>query len=90
MEPTVVDPFLLLVLSSPSGAGKTTLTRRLRERFPALRFSVSHTTRKPRTNEVDGKDYHVRFPGGRVVTRCNFASDVGPFTIRLIETSSHS
>jgi guanylate kinase len=58
MEPTVVDPFLLLVLSSPSGAGKTTLTRRLRERFPALRFSVSHTTRKPRANEVDGKDYH--------------------------------
>ncbi len=54
----MVDPFLLLVLSSPSGAGKTTLTRRLRERFPALRFSVSHTTRKPRTNEVDGKDYH--------------------------------
>jgi len=54
----MVDPFLLLVLSSPSGAGKTTLTRRLRERFPALRFSVSHTTRKPRANEVDGKDYH--------------------------------
>ena len=39
---------------------------------------------------VDAKDYHVRFPGGRVVTRCNFASDVGPFTVRLIETSSHS
>jgi guanylate kinase len=55
---SMVDPFLLLVLSSPSGAGKTTLTRRLREKFPALRFSVSHTTRKPRTNEVDGKDYH--------------------------------
>ena len=54
----MADPFLLLVLSSPSGAGKTTLTRRLRERFPALRFSVSHTTRKPRANETDGKDYH--------------------------------
>jgi guanylate kinase len=54
----MADPFLLLVLSSPSGAGKTTLTRRLRERFPALRFSVSHTTRKPRANEADGKDYH--------------------------------
>jgi len=52
------DPFLLLVLSSPSGAGKTTLMRRLREKFPALRFSVSHTTRKPRANEADGKDYH--------------------------------
>lgn len=50
--------FLLLILSSPSGAGKTTLTRRLLEAFPDLRFSVSHTTRKPRANEVDGKDYH--------------------------------
>jgi len=54
----VADPFLLLILSSPSGAGKTTLTRRLRQKFPSLRFSVSHTTRKPRPNEVDGKDYH--------------------------------
>lgn len=52
------DPFLLLILSSPSGAGKTTLTRKLREKFPTLRFSVSHTTRKPRANERDGKDYH--------------------------------
>jgi guanylate kinase len=54
----VSDPFLLLILSSPSGAGKTTLTRKLREKFPSLRFSVSHTTRKPRTTEVDGRDYH--------------------------------
>jgi guanylate kinase len=52
------DPFLLLILSSPSGAGKTTLTRKLREKFPSLSFSVSHTTRQPRANEVDGKDYH--------------------------------
>jgi guanylate kinase len=50
--------FLLLILSSPSGAGKTTLTRMLQERFPELRFSVSHTTRKPRGSEVDGRDYH--------------------------------
>jgi len=50
--------FVLLILSSPSGAGKTTLTRRLLESFPELRFSVSHTTRAPRTNEVDGRDYH--------------------------------
>ncbi|MCL2777562.1 MAG: guanylate kinase [Polyangiaceae bacterium] len=52
------DPFLLLILSSPSGAGKTTLSRRLLARFPALRFSVSHTTRKPRGGEVNGSDYH--------------------------------
>lgn len=52
------DPFLLLILSSPSGAGKTTLTKKLQARFPELRFSVSHTTRKPRANEADHKDYH--------------------------------
>lgn len=50
--------FLLLVLSSPSGAGKTTLTRMLLDKCPELRFSVSHTTRAPRANEVDGVDYH--------------------------------
>jgi len=52
------DDFLLLILSSPSGAGKTTLTRLLLERCPDLRFSVSHTTRTPRPGEVDGRDYH--------------------------------
>jgi guanylate kinase len=58
IRPVMVDPFLLLILSSPSGAGKTTLTRKLQARFSALRFSVSHTTRKPRANERDGEDYH--------------------------------
>ena len=48
----------MLILSSPSGAGKTTLTRRLQESFPELRFSVSHTTREPRADEQDGRDYH--------------------------------
>jgi guanylate kinase len=52
------DDFLLLILSSPSGAGKTTLTRMLLDNCPELRFSVSHTTRAPRANEVDGRDYH--------------------------------
>jgi guanylate kinase len=52
------DDFLLLILSSPSGAGKTTLTRMLLEKCPELRFSVSHTTRAPRSGEVDGHDYH--------------------------------
>jgi guanylate kinase len=55
---TSLDDFLLLILSSPSGAGKTTLTRMLLERCPELRFSVSHTTRSPRSNEVAGRDYH--------------------------------
>lgn len=52
------EPFLLLILSSPSGAGKTTLTRMLLGKHPELTFSVSHTTRPPRGNEVDGRDYH--------------------------------
>jgi guanylate kinase len=56
MEPS--DDFLLLLVSSPSGAGKTTLCNRLRNEFPDLRFSVSHTTRRPRPNEVDGREYH--------------------------------
>lgn len=52
------EDLLLVIISSPSGAGKTTLTRDLLERFPDLGFSVSHTTRKPRANEIDGQDYH--------------------------------
>jgi guanylate kinase len=48
---------LLLVLSSPSGAGKTTLSRRLLAADAGLRMSVSVTTRKPRPGEVDGRDY---------------------------------
>jgi len=52
------DDLFLLILSSPSGAGKTTLTHRLMQDLPALAFSVSHTTRPPRANEVDGQDYH--------------------------------
>ena len=47
----------LLVLSSPSGAGKTTITRRLLERDATLSLSVSVTTRPPRPGEIDGKDY---------------------------------
>ena len=48
---------LMMVLSSPSGAGKTTLSRRLMESDGAISLSVSVTTRKPRADEVDGRDY---------------------------------
>jgi guanylate kinase len=47
-----------VVLSAPSGAGKTTLARRLRELRDDVVFSVSATTRPPRAGEVDGRDYH--------------------------------
>src|SRR5690348_10356880 len=49
---------ILLVLSSPSGAGKTTITRELVQRDPRLEISVSVTTRPPRNGEVDGRHYH--------------------------------
>ena len=49
---------LMLVLSSPSGAGKTSITRRLLDEDDNLTLSVSATTRAPRPNEVDGRDYH--------------------------------
>jgi guanylate kinase len=49
---------ILLVLSSPSGAGKTTITRELVQRDPQLHISVSVTTRPPRKSEVDGQHYH--------------------------------
>ncbi|HMB72532.1 MAG TPA: guanylate kinase [Gammaproteobacteria bacterium] len=50
-------PPALILLSAPSGAGKTTLVRALLEREPDLRFSISYTTRKPRAAERDGRDY---------------------------------
>jgi guanylate kinase len=49
---------LLLILSAPSGTGKTTLARRLVQSHPGAIFSVSYTTRKPRGAERDGVDYH--------------------------------
>ncbi|MCF1709891.1 guanylate kinase [Tabrizicola sp. J26] len=50
----------LLILSSPSGAGKSSLTKRLMAWDPTLSFSVSATTRSPRPGEVDGRDYYFR------------------------------
>jgi len=49
---------LLIVISAPSGAGKTTLCNALVSRFPALKESISYTTRQPRQGEQDGVDYH--------------------------------
>ena len=60
---------MLFILSSPSGAGKTTLAKRLMEADPDVTLSVSATTRQPREGEVDGVDYHF-------VTKDTFAKMV--------------
>jgi guanylate kinase len=69
------DRGVLVIVSSPSGAGKTTLTRRLLTEFPRLEFSVSYTTRPIRSGEVDGRDYHFITPAGfeAMVERGEFA-----------------
>lgn len=48
----------VFVIAAPSGTGKTTLCRHVLERDPRLRLSISHTTRKPRSSEIDGVHYH--------------------------------
>jgi guanylate kinase len=49
--------YIMVILSSPSGAGKTTITKKIQQKYQTFKISVSHTTRKPRPNEVDGVDY---------------------------------
>ena len=49
---------IMVILSSPSGVGKTTITKKIQQKYPNFKISVSHTTRIPRSNEVDGVDYH--------------------------------
>ena len=51
-----------LVISAPSGTGKSTLVTRLRERFPEIGFSISCTTRSPRPGEINGREYHFVTP----------------------------
>ena len=48
---------IMLILSSPSGSGKTTLTKKIQQKYQNFKISVSHTTRRPRPNEVEGVDY---------------------------------
>ena len=49
---------IMVILSSPSGVGKTTLTKKIQQKYKNFKISVSHTTRTPRSNEVDGVDYY--------------------------------
>ena len=48
---------IMVILSSPSGVGKTTITKKIQQKYNTFKISVSHTTRKPRLNEVEGVDY---------------------------------
>ena len=49
---------IMVILSSPSGAGKTTISKKIQQKYQSFKISVSHTTRKPRSNEVEGIDYY--------------------------------
>ncbi len=49
---------IMVILSSPSGVGKTTLTKKIQQKYHSFKISVAHTTRPPRSNEIDGVDYH--------------------------------
>ena len=49
---------IMIILSSPSGVGKTTITKKLQQKYQNLKISISHTTRSPRSNEIDGVDYN--------------------------------
>ena len=51
------DQNIMIILSSPSGVGKTTLTKKIYQKYNSFKISVSHTTRAARSNEVDGIDY---------------------------------
>ena len=55
---SVTDENIMIVLSSPSGVGKTTLTRKIQEKYKNFKISVSSTTRPPRSNEIDKIDYN--------------------------------
>ena len=49
---------IMVILSSPSGVGKTTITKKIQQKYHSFKISVSHTTRTPRSNEVNGIDYY--------------------------------
>ena len=58
-----------VIISSPSGVGKTTIARMLLDRRTDVGYSVSCTTRQPRPGEVDGRDYYLRTPEQFVLAR---------------------
>ena len=49
---------MIIIISSPSGAGKTTICKKILQNDDCIKISISDTTRTPRDNEIDGKDYN--------------------------------
>lgn len=54
----MIIPLKIIIITAPSGAGKTTILKSIMQQFPMLQFSISACTRNPRAGEVDGKDYY--------------------------------
>ena len=52
-----IEENLMIILSSPSGVGKTTITKKLQQKYQNIKISISHTTRPPRSNEINNVDY---------------------------------
>jgi len=88
---SALAPGVALVVSGPSGAGKTTMLRRVLERDERLQFSVSHTTRKPRPGEVDGEDYYFVDPAAfRELIEANAFLEWAEYQGNLYGTSLHA
>lgn len=64
LTPSSINPItgqkegIVLILSAPSGTGKTTICHQLMKKLPEVRITISHTTRSPRKDEIDGEDYY--------------------------------
>ena len=65
-----MDKGLIIVISAPSGTGKSSICRHLLKVYPEIEFSVSYTSRQPRPGEVNGKDYHF-------ISRDDFKQRIG-------------
>ena len=68
---------IMVILSSPSGVGKTTLTKKIQQKYENFRISVSHTTRPPRSNEVEGVDYYFISLNSSRISFCFLVNEVG-------------
>ncbi|KAG1219982.1 hypothetical protein G6F35_007041 [Rhizopus arrhizus] len=84
----------IFVISGPSGSGKSTLLKKLFSEYPStFGFSISHTTRKPRPGEQDGKDYHFvekehmisEVEAGKFIESATFSGNMYGTSIKAVE-----